>query len=342
MLKNMQCWSNEKANKWYQDNGCIAGVNYVPAYADNTTEFWQSSTFNCEQIENELKMAVRFGYNAIRVFLQFLLWKEEHDEFIENFKKFLAILEKLNLKVVPVFFDDCAFGEEQPYVGKQKEPIPFIPNSRWTSCPGDEYYYNLEKYAELSQYVMEMIGLFDHYDQILMWDMYNEPGNFAKGAKSLYLLEKSFEWARSADAKKPLTACSWAREFIDDQEMNFVDSRANELSDIITFHLYANAEKTEKVIKYLQKYGYPIVCTECIARHLGSRFENILPVFKRNRVGFFSWGLVNGRTQTHYPWGWSSEKGEPAMWFHDVIRGDGTFYNSEESELVKKFICKET
>ena len=45
-----------------------------------------------------------------------------------------------------------------------------------------------------------------------------------------------------------------------------------------------------------------MLCTEFMARPVGSTFEAILPVAKKAKVGAFCWGLVQGKTQTHLPW----------------------------------------
>ena len=46
-----------------------------------------------------------------------------------------------------------------------------------------------------------------------------------------------------------------------------------------------------------------------MARTAGSRFEEILPLFKGEDVGAMNWGFVRGKTQTIFPWG--SKEGEP-------------------------------
>ena len=40
-----------------------------------------------------------------------------------------------------------------------------------------------------------------------MWDLYNEPGQFGIGDKSLTLLELTWEWAYEVRPSQPLTAC---------------------------------------------------------------------------------------------------------------------------------------
>jgi hypothetical protein len=74
-----------------------------------------------------------------------------------------------------------------------------------------------------------------------------------------------------------------------------------------------------------------------MARPLGSTFESILPLLKHERVGAYNWGFVNGKSQTIYPWD-SWEKtytAEPAVWFHDIFRADGTPYDPKEVALIK-------
>ena len=74
--------------------------------------------------------------------------------------------------------------------------------------------------------------------------------------------------------------------------------------------------------------------------------------FKENKVGCFNWGLVAGKSQTHF--GWSTildlkkkkEEGdfledgeaipEPEVWFHDILRVDGSPYNEEEVRFIKQ------
>ena len=72
-----------------------------------------------------------------------------------------------------------------------------------------------------------------------------------------------------------------------------------------------------------------------MARPLESKFVTHLPVFKNESVWAISWGFVFGRTQTYNPW-WSKE-GDPVpdVWFHDVLKPDGTPFDSEEAQFIK-------
>jgi hypothetical protein len=51
------------------------------------------------------------------------------------------------------------------------------------------------------------------------------------------------------------------------------------------------------------------------------------------------WGLVNGRTQTHLPWGARPGKPAPKQWQHDLFHGDHTPYVPAELDLFKKTIA---
>ena len=79
------------------------------------------------------------------------------------------------------------------------------------------------------------------------------------------------------------------------------------------------------------------LCTEYVARENGNIFENMLPLFKENRIGAYNWGFVSGKTNTIYPWkSWDSTyTGPPKKWHHDIFYPNGVPYSQEEVELIK-------
>ena len=119
----------------------------------------------------------------------------------------------------------------------------------------------------------------------------------------------------------------------------------------IYFKKFDDISKLQETIDRLQVYERPLICTEYMAREFGSTFEFSMPIFKENKVGCFSWGLVAGKSQTHF--GWSTildlkkkkemgdflEDGEvipePEVWFHDILRADGTPFNEAEIRFIK-------
>lgn len=340
--KDQNCWSKEKSWEWYRKKPYIIGCNFLPSTAVNSTEMWAKETFDAETIEKELRWAQNIGYNNIRVFIQYILFESEKEELFQNIKKLLEIASNLNISVTPVLFDDCAFSDLEPYLGKQNEPKYLVHNSGWTPSPGKQLTDDFTKYHLLKNYVKEVIEEFKDDTRILMWDLYNEPGNSKRGAKSLYLLEKAFEWARQINPTQPLTAGVWGFENGEIEPSTlFVDLKSLELSDVITIHHYGNEDQVELSLKHYGELGYPIICTEWMARvHLSSYIEEILPLFYKKGVGAFNWGLVNGKTQTHIPWNYDKSLGEPKTWFHDILHKDGTPYNKEELLVIKNISKK--
>jgi hypothetical protein len=62
----------------------------------------------------------------------------------------------------------------------------------------------------------------------------------------------------------------------------------------------------------------------------------LLPLFKGEEIGCYNWSLVSGKTQTLYAW---EEKGgptEPEVWFHDILRTDGTAHDPEEVAFLRR------
>ena len=111
-----------------------------------------------------------------------------------------------------------------------------------------------------------------------------------------------------------------------------------ENSDVITFHCYDPPDVMKKRIESLRRFQRPIICTEYMARPLGSTFAAILPLLKEEHVGAYNWGFVSGKTQTIYPWdSWEKTYNqEPPLWFHDIFHKDGTPYDAQEAELIKR------
>src|SRR5262249_24931786 len=95
-------------------------------------------------------------------------------------------------------------------------------------------------------------------------------------------------------------------------------------------------------IRELKATGYPVICTEWMARTNNSRPETHLKVFKEEKVGCLNWGLVSGKSNTIYPWGSKKGSPEPAVWFHDLFRPDGTPFRESEVTLFRELTGRGT
>jgi hypothetical protein len=180
--------------------------------------------------------------------------------------------------------------------------------------------------------VQGVLGSFPNDSRIVAWDLYNEPGNSNRGSKSLNLLRAAFRWARETNPGQPLTSGVWACEATEETCL--------ELSDIITFHCYKDVEATGTRIDALRAKGRPVINTEWMARTFECTIGTHLPLYKELGVGCYQWGMVQGKTQTHFPWGSPVGAPEPELWFHDALRRDGTPYDPEEMALVRE-ICNQ-
>ncbi len=336
-IQKHHCWTAKRAWDWYHRHAIPVGFNYVPSTAVNSTECWQEATFDRPTIERELSWAEKWTYNSIRIFLPYLVWAQDRVGFMARFEWLLETAKRHRLTVVPVLFDDCAFAGLQPYLGPQNPPTPRTHNSGWTPSPGTAVQFDPAKLEQLKAYVKEVIGTFRKDRRILFWDLYNEPGNNDLGSRSLFLLDSAFDWAREIKPTQPITAGVWgATNGAALQDTLFNDIRCLEKSDIVTFHHYGNVEGSRQLVESLKTLGYPVICTEWMARvHFDCRIDNVFPYYFSESVGSFHWGLVNGKTQTHIPWGWKQEAGEPECWFHDVIRIDGTPYDAREQSIIR-------
>ena len=336
-----QAWDWHHAQPWH------CGFNYIPSSAVNSLEMWQRETYDASTTERELGWAKQLGFNTCRVYLPFILWQHEPQELLRRIEQFLQIAESNGLKTVFVLFDDCDCVGGDPFLGFQGEPVAGRHNSRWTPSPGHRHVTNRELWPDFEAYVSSVVGHFARDERVLMWDLYNEPGQNEIGEKSLPLLRDSFRWARAAAPTQPITSGIFSGPPPSLGEHGTAQLPAGaalladcmlQESDIVSFHDYNDSESFRRQISSLQTLGRPLFCTEWFSRTQGSHFETHLEVFKQEKIGCHFWGLVNGRTQTHFPWGSPENAGEPDLWFHDLLRTDGTPYNAKEVEWVKQFL----
>jgi hypothetical protein len=73
------------------------------------------------------------------------------------------------------FFDDCR--NDTAWVGTQPPPKPGIHNSGWVRDPGTMLYRYPDTLQTLRAYITDVLTAFKNDKRILMWDLYNEPGN---------------------------------------------------------------------------------------------------------------------------------------------------------------------
>ena len=329
-VQGQKIWTATQSNDWYNKQPWLVGCNFIPSTAINELEMWQAETFDSKTIDRELGWAQDLGFNVVRVYLHNLAWETDKEGFKKRIREFLTITEKHKIKVLFVLFDDCWLPDPKP--GRQPEPIPGVHNSGWLRAPGPAIVGDVEKWDVLELYVKDILIQFRNDNRILMWDLYNEPGNSDMTEISFPFMQEIFRWAWSVRPSQPLTCATWNggekfKRYNDFQLQN---------SDVITFHNYSDAKNLQAEILRLQKHGRPLICSEFMARTNNSTFEKNLPVLKKYKVGAINWGLVSGKTNTIFPWGSKEGTPEPAVWFHDIFRKDGSAFSEKEVKMIKE------
>jgi hypothetical protein len=342
-----QIWTQEQANRWYEQQGWLVGANFMPSTAINQLEMWQAASFDTATISRELGWAHSLGMNTARVFLHDLLYEQDSLGFFQRIDTFLRIANRHQIRPMFVLFDSC--WDPFPQTGPQRAPKPHVHNSGWVQSPGQKALQDPNQYPRLERYVKGVVKRYAGDKRVLVWDVWNEPDNMTgaayekvelpnKVALVLPLLQQSFVWARAADPMQPITAGIWVGDWSSHDKLKPIEKLMIEQSDVISFHNYDKAPEFEKRILWLQRYGRPILCTEYMARPNGSTFEGFLPVAKKYKVAMYNWGFVSGKTQTIYPWdSWTKTyTAEPPVWFHDIFRPDGTPYRPAEVQLIRE------
>ena len=349
--KDAPRWSQQKANQWYSSRAWLVGSNFLPSTAVNELEMWQADTFDPTTIDRELGWAEGLGMNTMRVFLHNIPWQEDSKGFLTRIDQFLQIADKHHIQITFVLLDSV--WNPYPKAGPQPAPTPHVHNSQWVQAPGAEILKDPSRWdRELKPYVMGVLTHFRNDRRVVMWDLMNEPDNDNPGYKSTELPDKAklatellareWEWAREVNPSQPLTSGVWKGDWSTDAALSPTARLQLTNSDVLTFHSYDPPEVMKKRIASLKRFHRPIICTEYMARPLGSTFASILPILKEDKVGAYNWGFVSGKSQTIYPWdSWGKKyTGPPPVWFHDIFYSDGRPYREDEVQLIRKLTGK--
>jgi hypothetical protein len=276
---------------------------------------------------------------------------------------FLDICKKYKIRPWFVFFDDCHHPD--PKLGEQPLPVKGYHNSGWVNCPSKDvsvrYASGKVSQAETQQlkgYIQKTLTYFKDDDRILAWELYNEPGRSQRKELSNKLVYDSWVWAREIAPSQPITSSTLGSIGARNIQINRINS------DFHSIHCYRGGpSQLRKDILEYKKDDRPIIVSEWLARTRDSKVETCLPIMKELNAGAVNWGFVSGKSGTIWPWSSKSyedgtpkdlkelrEKGEvvesgetfpePELWFHDLLRLDGTPYNDKEIETFKKLTGK--
>lgn len=359
-----------EAWNWYDGRPWLTGCNYVPSKSP-ALSLWQGDTL--EEIlptaRRELDLVRDLGMNTVRMGLPFDIWYHERDQFLDRLDFILSLLDERGIALMPILFNDCVnFGRPKdvsiPYPkGKHDWDVgyhgghavnPFNGTPEISGNPGlsekDRFFSNKgwifwdeEEYRPaLLEYVRQIFRRFGKDGRIVIWDMWNEPGNCNRGALSAPYMKSAFKTAREEDPIQPLTAGVWTypERFGKDgaADLDEIGRLALDLSDVVSFHCYSRFEKVKNVVKALEREGRPMLNTEWLNRLLGNRIEDQLPFYREKKIGSYLWGCVAGYSQHYLPWGnlLKDKSLDFTLWQHDLYRGDGKPYDADEIDLIRR------
>ncbi len=371
-------WPAARARAWYDALPWLVGTNFYPSSAINAIEMWQASTWDPDTIARELQWGQQLGFNTHRVYLHDLVWQDDPEGLYRRIDQFLDLCATHGCRPFFVFFDDCHFPTCE--LGPQPLPVPAYHNSGWVSSPDRASALQMtcgvappELQERLRGYVQGTLDRFRDDARVLCWELYNEPGRghgtataFERrhpadqpyGNMACRFVHQTWVWAREVAPSQPITSTTEGSVGEVNWAINFINA------DVQSIHAYSPAEQTERILRNFLPFDRPVMMTEYMARTSGSTFEAILPILKQHKTAAINWGFVNGKSGTIWPWDSRNIDGkfvpprllreqgrvahaidelpEPDLWFHDVLRADGTPYDEKEAALIQQLTRGET
>lgn len=350
-------WSREKAWEWYNSRTWIRGCNFMSSDCANRIDQWQEYGFEerFETTKRELALAAETGFNSIRIIPEFLVWEKEHGGFMDRFERYIEAAHQNGISCMIVLGNDCMPPKEEAlkrmYLGEQKVDWGYHGGrkvSQHGTFAGAGYsLFDEPEYADkFMEYAREIVTKYKDDERVIIWDVFNEPGNSKRDSMSMPLLKRLLEMIREIGPIQPLTVGIWSQSTELDKLME-IEKFGLENSDIVSYHNYNSYANNIEELHILKKLGRPVVNTEWLNRCEGNTVEDMIPLFFLEKIGCYNWGFVAGKYQTYEPWNgiWDKYKTNPenyatfdfTKWFHDLYRPSLNPYNPNEIKVIKYF-----
>lgn len=272
-----------------------------------------------------------------------VMFEKAHDTGLNNLRMFFggkadAVIRKIKQ------YTDVAYRHGITMSPVLVAPVPdayFNSHGKDTAC--------LEVTRE---YTQKVVGAFAEDRRVILWDLYNEPGNVGfnpgnnqeKFILQLKVIEKILTWARETNPIQALSSSIfWRSDILDEnkEEASRLAWKVEGMMDVHNFHDYACGDRegsyTEHLIKVLKKIGNrPLICTECLTRVNNSGLDRTFACFARNNVHWYLWGLYMCDANWDVKWSRSTyDPYEPG--FHNIFRPDGEAIDARDIELIRNY-----
>ena len=235
----------------------VKGFKYHPSYSTGAMEDW--IMFDFDVWEKELKNGKKLfpKMNAIRIWLSWNAFCRLENKFIEEVRQVVDLCKELDLCVIPCLFNrwhDPMVDCDGVYIDH------FLPGSSW-----------LLKYGNLFEYYIDdLCAEFMDEEQILVWDLCNEPFAYGKDFPlresilpyEIAWLKKMADRMRNNGITQPLGVGGKGPE-----DAEYFD----QISDIHLTHLYCGTpesaiefdKRVKKYMEYLEERGKSLIVSEC-------------------------------------------------------------------------------
>jgi len=332
---NITIYTYPKVTSPVYDFSSVVGAIYNPYSADNAIDFWNN--YNPAEVNQELRYAQAYGMNTITVYLHYFNWLADRVGFLSKFENLLEIAANYDLKVAPIFYDDCWNYDPQP--GPQPPPIWGDSNSQWVESPGqpvENNYFNpisssssTTYKTSLQNYITDFVSVHRNDSRILYWEIMNEPG--CSGLSSMQ--ERRAQLMN--DGRMAILAAG-ATQPINSPQVQ--EDEGTYFSDFYAWHPYLgyagpingsdvnvlNTETLERGYDDAWGYAFPMTMAGVVQNYGGT-------------TGFLVWELMIGDTNTRFHWGQTATDPatvEPVTPFQGTIYPDGHPWQTYEIQAL--------
>ncbi len=234
----------------------VRGFNYQPSWGSHGITIWndfREATF-AKEVELGLKHFPKL--NTLRLWFSYDAHVADPKRFLAAAKRAAGLLAERKVKMIPVIFN--GWHSTVDFGGFSSEQL--ASSSR-------------QKFAAQRQYLCELLEAIRPADNLLMYDIANEPfnngGKDNPGSIQVKFLEAMARQIRELDSKTPLSVGTQGCPGVGGpKDLDLIDS----FVDVHAVHPYwipsmVSAEEHTKnfaqLVEHLERLGKPAIATEC-------------------------------------------------------------------------------
>ncbi len=210
-------WTKEKAWEWYRSIPWLRGCNFMGSDCCNRVDQWQEYGFEekLATADRELELAASIGFDSIRIIMQYEVWRDQHDGFMERLNRYLQTAYKYGITSMICFGNDCTVPKEEYLKRMRLGPQTVDPgyhgglkNSPHNGgVTGWSILDDPENYIKFCGMVAEIMTKYANDHRVVVWDLFNEAGSNNRSTLTYPHLKRLFEIGREINPSQPLTSC---------------------------------------------------------------------------------------------------------------------------------------